>query len=866
LNTYLRFTIVVLVGMLTLVGCSRKKDSFINRNYHAMTTKFNTMYNGEVAFEKGRTELDASYRDNYWELLPVERIETFDDITRPGDSKNPNFERAEEKAVKAIQKHSMRIDGEEYNPQTDEAFIMLGKARYFEQRFIPALEAFNYVLAYYPTSNSIAQAKIWKEKTNIRLDNNELAITNLRKLLKIEENLDDQDIADASSMLAQAFMNLEIHDTALAYMKDAARFTRKNEERGRYNFIKGQLYNRLTHIDSADMAFDEVIALNRKIPRKYLINAHLEKTKHFDYATGDTTALLEFFAKLEKNRENRPFLDKIYYQKATFYQKVNNGDSAVALYNKSLRTDSQDRYLVSRDYLALGEYNFENAEYQSAGAYYDSTLGQLDSKSREYRRIKKKRDNLSDVLNYENLAQRNDSIVRLTKLSEEDLKSFFEAYIQKERERAIRDSIALVESVRDNEFFKNRSNEQQSKFSSLTNSSSLGGRQGGGLNQVGEFYFYNTTAASFGKQNFRKRWGNRKLEDDWRLSSKTDISSNGGVPNTIANATNNDGDSGLSLDDLLASVPRDEVEIDSLRKERDFAYYQLGLIYKEKFKEYPRAVDRLESLLTFDPEERLILPSKYNLYQSYLAMNANSEAEDYKRDIVTNHSDSRYAAILLNPEVALEQDASSPEAIYSTLFKKLETQEYGSLLEDLDANIEAFYGDDFVPKFELLKATVIGRYRGHKAYSEALNFVALTYPRSSEGKRAQELLRTTIPQLSFKAFTPDDDINTNWKLMFPFEVLEGDAVTTFKETLDEAFEALRYPYETSLDVYNEKQSFVVVHYITSKSKAEGLIELLKINDDYKITRPSMPISSENYKLVQIHKNLEEYIASRQINE
>jgi len=469
-------------------------------------------------------------------------------------------------------------------------------------------------------------------------------------------------------------------------------------------------------------------------------------------------------------------------------------------------------------------------------------------------------------LNYENLAQRNDSIVRLTKLSEEDLKSFFEAYIQKERERAIRDSIALVESVRDNEFFKNRSNEQQSKFSSLTNSSSLGGRQGGGLNQVGEFYFYNTTAASFGKQNFRKRWGNRKLEDDWRLSSKTDISSNGGVPNTIANATNNDGDSGLSLDDLLASVPRDEVEIDSLRKERDFAYYQLGLIYKEKFKEYPRAVDRLESLLTFDPEERLILPSKYNLYQSYLAMNANSEAEDYKRDIVTNHSDSRYAAILLNPEVALEQDASSPEAIYSTLFKKLETQEYGSLLEDLDANIEAFYGDDFVPKFELLKATVIGRYRGHKAYSEALNFVALTYPRSSEGKRAQELLRTTIPQLSFKAFTPDDDINTNWKLMFPFEVLEGDAVTTFKETLDEAFEALRYPYETSLDVYNEKQSFVVVHYITSKSKAEGLIELLKINDDYKITRPSMPISSENYKLVQIHKNLEEYIASRQINE
>jgi len=618
------------------------------------------------------------------------------------------------------------------------------------------------------------------------------------------------------------------------------------------------------------MAFDEVIALNRKIPRKYLINAHLEKTRHFDYATGDTTALLEFFAKLENNRENRPFLDKIYYRKAEFYEQINNGDSAVALYNKSLRTDSQDQYLVSRDYLALGEYNFENAEYQFAGAYYDSTLGKLDKKSREYRRIKKKRDNLTDVLNYETLVQRNDSIIRLTGLSEEDLKAFFEAYIQKEKEQARKDSIALVESVRDNEFFKNNNPNKQSKFNNSSSASSFSNatdlRRQGGINQVGQFYFYNTTAASFGKQSFRKRWGKRNLEDNWRLSSKTDISSNGGVPNTIAGATNNDGDIGLSLDDLMTSVPRDKVEIDSLHKERDFAYYQLGLIYKEKFKEYPRAVDRLETLLTFNPEERLVLPSKYYIYQSYLSMDANAKAEDYKRDIITNYPDSRYASILRNPDIALEQDESSPEAVYSRLFKKLESQEYATLLEDLDVNIDKFYGDDFVPKFELLKATVIGRYRGHKAYGEALNFVALTYPRSDEGKKAQELLRTTVPQLSFKSFTPDDDINTNWKLIFPFEISEGKAIIDFKEELSEAFEELRYPYEISLDIYNENQSFVVVHYITSKSKAEGVIELLKINEDYKITRPSMPISSENYKLVQIHKNLEEYIASRQANE
>lgn len=832
------------------------------------------MYNGEVAYETGRAELDASFNDNYWEILPIERIETFDDITRPGESKNPNFERAEEKAAKAIQKHSMKIDGSEYNPQIDESFIMLGKARYFEQRFIPALEAFNYVLAYYPASNSIAQAKIWKEKTHIRLDNNELAITNLRKLIKIED-LDDQDFADASAMLSQAFLNLEIYDTALTYIKDASLYTKKNEERGRYSYIKAQLYNKLNYADSANAAFDEVIALNRKIPRKYMINAHLEKVRNFDYATGDTLVLHEFFDKLESNRENRPFLDKIYYRKAEFYQNVGNEDSAIFLYNKSLRTNSDDRYLVSRDYLALAEHNFENAEYKEAGSYYDSTLGQLEEKTREYRRIRKKRDNLADVINYEGIAQRNDSIISLTKLSETDLKSFFEEYIAAQKEKAIQDSIARVESIRDNKFFNNKN--ANSKFGNLSGSNGSGAGKNGnsfstarggnrGLNQVGQFYFYNTSAAAVGKQSFQKRWGNRKLEDDWRLSSKSVLSSGNGDPTDIAENQGEEEDE-LSLESLLASVPKDKAVIDSLLIDRDFAYYQLGLIYKEKFKEHPLAVNRLETLLTNNPEERLVLPSKYNLYQSYTAMDAFAKADSYKQDIITNYPDSRYAAILKNPNIALEQDAASPEAVYATLFRKLTAQDYASLLTDLDTYIDQFYGDPFIPKFELLKATTLGRYKGHKAYEEALNFVALTYPRSEEGKKAQELLQTAIPAMKFKGFAKDkDDDGRFWKIIFPFDNDNPETSTAFKDRIDEAFEELEYTtFGTSLDIYNETQNFVVIHYLRSKPTAEGLVELLRINKKYKITQPSIVISSKNYKLIQVHKNLDEYLSKQQDN-
>jgi tetratricopeptide (TPR) repeat protein len=174
----------------------------------------------------------------------------------------------------------MNIGGKEKNPQIDEAYLLLGKARYFDQRFIPALEAFNYILYKYPASDKINQAKIWREKANIRLDNNELAIKNLKRLLK-QEKLENQDLADATSILAQAYLNTKSIDSAIIQLEIASNFTKNNDERGRYRFIQGQLYSELGYKDSANIAFDKVIELNRKTPRIYLITAHLGKIDLF---------------------------------------------------------------------------------------------------------------------------------------------------------------------------------------------------------------------------------------------------------------------------------------------------------------------------------------------------------------------------------------------------------------------------------------------------------------------------------------------------------------------------------------------------------------------------------------------------------
>jgi tetratricopeptide (TPR) repeat protein len=829
-----------------IASCSRKKDGFLNRNFHAVTTEYNTLFNGNVALDQGKEALIATFNDNYWDILPVERIAFTDDISLGEENRDPNFLKAEEKAVKAIQKHTMKLDGEERNPQIDEAFMLLGKARYYDKKFVPAIEAFNYILAYYPKSNTIAQAKIWKEKTNIRLENNKVAIDNLLKIFKVEDKLKDQDQADIYAMLSQAYLNLEHKDTALVYIKEASRLTRKNEERGRYNFIKGQLYNSLTFKDSANMAFAEVIDLNRKIPRKYWINAHLEIAKNHDYENEDHLVLLEKLEELEFNRENRPYLDKIYYAKADYFMKTEQIDSALANYNKSLRQNSQDDYLNSRDYLALADYNFDQAAYQVAGAYYDSVMGLLDKRSRELRLIKKKRENLTDVIKYEELAERNDSIVTIVQLPEAEQRKYFEEYIAAQKEKAKQDSIKRSEDIRNNEFFKTTSAFQD--------------RSGGGT--VGEFYFYNNTAVAYGKQAFAKRWGKRKLADGWRLSSRQSVPLNGNSLPSLGEAEEEQDVASLNVDDFMALVPREQKQIDSLIKERDFAYFQLGLIYKEKFKEYPLASDRLEKLLTFNPEERLILPAKYNLHQVYKEMNAFAKADAYKSDITSNYPDSRYAAILNNPNEALEEDADSPEVIYRGLYKEFQNQNYGPLLTQLDARIEQFYGDSYLPKFELLKATTLGRYKGYDAYKKALNFIALTYPRTEEGKKAQKLLQTALPSMSFKGFD-DAEISVSWKLLYTFSNSDRQGAQSLKKQIEDAFELLEYTnFKTSYDLYNDEQSFVVVHYLSSEPQAQGLEELLRVNPEIAISKPATVIASENYKIVQLHKNLEAYISQQ----
>ncbi len=846
-----RLFFLTLLGIFLVSSCSRKKDKFLNRSFHATTTYYNIVYNGNLELEQGKQQVENSYKEDYWKILPIERMEVKEikpELPKPSN-RNPKedtnatpFQKAEEKATKAIQKHSMFMGGKEYNPQIDEAFLLLGKARYYDQRFVQAKDAFSFILNHYPESTTINEAKIWLEKTNLRLEYHEMAIGNLIKLLS-SSTLSPEEQYEASSTLAQAYIYKDQFKLAIPPLRTAVDVAPDYEKKGRLLYIKGQLHSFLNEIDSARTSFDQVIALNRKPPRRYMIHSELEKLRLEGFENSTWNELESAFQELAEDRENRPFLDFIHYENAVFRLTKDSIELAIEKFNKSLRQNPEDNYLKSKNYLNLGEIYFDKASYETSGKYYDSTLTNLAETTLEYRQVKRKRDNLDEVIKFEGIVKTNDSILKLVNASEEERLKIFNSYIEELKE------------------------EEKSVFASQNTPKLGGSRFGAQQSQIGgrqanttQFYFYDITQKERGEQNFKRTWGDIALEDDWRRNPKQTrgVASNNEEPSVEEDVYRPEFDPQT----YIAQIPTDEKVIDSIKDETNFSNYQLGIIYKEKFSRNDLAIPKLTSLLENKPEERLILPSKYYLYKIYKDEDDIENANKWRENILSKHPDSRYASILRNPE-AFRASADNPINIYNKLYKDYKAGYYESVDTEVDSYIQIFVGNAILPKLELLKARVTAKLDGAQAYLEALNYVALTYPQSNEGKYAQEKYN----ELKSKSFASEFDMqptpDAEYLIVFDFksDVLNTSQMQEFKNNLSSAIEEEEEGFQLKLneDVYNKNQTLVTINGLRSEQGAIGLVEKLIESKKIDKSLSYFVITQKNYKIAQINKSLDQYL-------
>lgn len=723
---------------VTIYACSTRKDTIINRNYHALTTKFNILFNGEEAFKKGVEDINNGYKDNWFQQLPIEPI-VFDDnkIVAPsfknngpgagfGDKTDEDetkkasgpFDIAEEKAVKAIQRHGMNINGLERNRQIDDAYLLLGKSRYYSQRFIPAVEAFNYVIANYPGANLIAETKIWRAKANIRMDNEEFAIESMKLLLVVkdtlESNLPDEIKEQGHTALAMAYIKADSLQKVKKHLELATKTKKNKAQAARNMFVLGQIYANENKKDSAAMVFNQLIAF-KKAPYKYKIHANIELAKNA-YNDSLVSNSLQKLQELIENRDNRPYLDQLYYQVGELHEKNDSLSLAIDNYNKSLRAKNGEDQQKSFTYENLGNLYFKNSEYQLASSYYDSVIGvSTDTLNLRFRRVKRKYKNLASLIKFEEVVATNDSILRIASLSKTEQEEYFQKYIDNLKKK-------------DEEAAQQRLNQI-----------AFGGTDVGFLQSTnkGKWYFYNSQSLNFGKTEFQKIWGNRKLEDNWRWSSEASINSKE-KDSMVVNLE----DTRYNLVSYLETIPTEKEKIDTLKIDRNQALYELGLIYKEQFKNNKLAIQRLERVFSLNPREELILPINWHLYQIYKDIGETEKAAVYKNTILKEYPKTVFAKIIKNPSEKIEEDVAVTEIqkAYKKMYYLYKKAEYKEVVLQINDILETLENSKLKPKFELLRAYAIGKYTDKKTYKFELEAVAVKYANTEEGKRAKEIL------------------------------------------------------------------------------------------------------------------------------
>ena len=729
-----------LLALVFFISCSTNKNTFLHREYNAMTSEYNILYNGNLAFEKGLQEINDKYVDDYWNDLLIEPLEinpNFINLSVLSNNKNSKtetkkdatlFDVAEEKAVKAIQKHSMLIAGVERNRKIDDAFLLLGKSRYYTQRFVPALEALNYIVKNYPEANLMDETLLWKAKTNIRLQNEELAIDILEKLVS-KEKVSKTIIEDAYITTALAYKQLDSIEGVVDHLKKAVSASKNPQKKARNLMILGQIYRNEGLVDLSQQSFQKIIA-SKKSPYKYKLHAELEQFKNYKKGS-DVSPMLAHLSKLIKNRDNRPYLDELYYHKAILEGNQGNSEKQIENYQKSIHAKNAGSYQKGLSYEGLGNYYFAETNYKKAGAYYDSVLqvsGKINSK--RIRSIHKKSKSLETVLLFENLIKRNDSIWNVLSMNVDDQKKYYQKHI--DERIAKEDSIA-------------KASKKEALLAAYKNADAGGGFQPTPTFGVkdGKWYFYNDQTINFGKQEFKRVWGNRKLTDKWRWSTGIQTENETVANETdlvVENAVELGADDPNSVAYYIKQLPSKESDLDSISKLRSVTYYQLGLIYKEQFKENKLAAKTLENLLEIFPEEKLVLGTNYHLYKIYKELN-DPKAEAYRNVVITQYPNSTFAQMLQNPdEENTLANGETAESKYKEMYNLYKLEKYVETIYGISNALRQFEGSPLVPKYELLKAYALMKVEGKEAFKKALEFIVLNYANTEEAKKASEFI------------------------------------------------------------------------------------------------------------------------------
>jgi tetratricopeptide (TPR) repeat protein len=770
------------------------------------------LFNGESSIEEGLLQTQESFVDNFWEFLPIEKINLSKEIITVDGIGNEKFLKSEEKAAKTIQKHSMLINNVQYNSKIAQAYLLLGRARYLDQRFIPALDAFNQVYKQNIIVDEWYHSVIWKAKCNIRLEQEELAIELLKNLLK-KEKLSAKVKADANSVLAMAYLQLQKNDLAIRPLKTASSNEKNKQYKARYLFILGQIYEKKFQNDSAYSTFNKVVNFNRSIPRDLLINAKI-KTLIYNPLNKNEREI----SKIIDNIENKPYLDKIYYGYSNMLFLKDSVSKAEYYLNKAIKENPSDKDLLSRGYEQISKINFNKSNYVLSGKYLDSTLNNLEKNSKKYWELERRRKGLDRVVQLEENINLYDSLLKLSSYEPSKLNKVLNQIKDKKKKPKPKKKTGPV-----------RNNKTRTGNSSRPN-----------------FYFYDTKLVELGKKSFETIWGQRTRESYWRnVSSK---------PTTVSKKKEEIDEKNIILEetepvnnDLLATIPRTNFQKDSINHLKNKSYLRLAEIYLEKYSDYSLTKTKLNQLRSLNPSNEILVEANYMLYKVQKKQNK-KDAKEIRLQIIKQFPDSKFAKILADQNILIAEEGETLKQLDS-FYTLYDDQKFQQVLVGVEKGMVFIENKEILLEFDLLKAKTIGKLEGVIKYSEQIKNIIDRYPNSSKVADLKELIRAI--NLKWKT-KPTKKILSNYNIVFFLENLKTPSDSLIKKVKDITLNKFR----VSVDVYDLSTKLLVVRDLESKEKANEVMENIKEKLESLRLNNNFVVLSSQYKNILIYKDLD----------
>ena len=728
------YTLIVLSGILIFLAsaCSTKKNKWNRRAYHNLTAHYNGYYNGQVSLDAAILEIKEAHKDDYTKVLDVFQLAS-DDAVKASYQK---LDRAILKASMVIHKHSMFFGKKEEVKWVYYSYMMVGKARFYKHDYGLAKQVFQFVATKYPKEEVRYDALMWVAMVQGIQGDFDDGISNLDGIKnRVAQGKTSKQVYKMLPMVyADIYIKAGNYEAAIPYLKQAIDRNRKKATRARLLFILGQVNQLNKKYKSASGYYAKVLKNNPEYIMDFNARIHMAEC----YTGGDSKEVYKQLNKMLKDIKNKEYQDQIYYALAQVALKENHQREGIDYLKKSVQTSTSNNKQKAFSALQLANIYFDKKQYTNAQAYYDSTMMFLPKDYPKYDELNSRKIILTELVTNLLVVQNEDSLQALAKLPAGT------------RNKMIDDMIADLKHQEQMEKQAERERQENLQF---LESNRQGPRSVTGKGSS-KWYFYNTASLSAGRTEFLKKWGNRKLEDDWRLSNKTVM---GGADGDNALSDGEDGEDSSVSDSLrkaqnnkysrefyLKDIPLTKTQMDSSNIHIEDALFNLGIIYKEKLHNPDEAATAFEKLIDRYPKGIHTAEAYYHLYQLYDQQGVKSEAKRYKKLLIKEYPESDYAKILQDPDYfkKLAKEANVAKDFYKKTYELYQADDLKAVKRNCNI-AKKFYASEkaLMAKFEMLSAMAIGRESKDTAlFIEALTVVVDSFPNSEVKPLAQDII------------------------------------------------------------------------------------------------------------------------------